>query len=62
MARRVIFVFIFIFSLLFVLSATQAISSKPYGHFLNSSAQIGLAVSLIVFFIIPADKPRQRKS
>ena len=50
------FVLILIFALVFILSYMNGISSSRYGKAMNIAGQIGLAASILLFFIFPGKK------
>jgi hypothetical protein len=56
MKKIAAFVFILFFALVFILSYMFSIPESKYGNAVNLIGQIGLGVSILIFFIIPGKK------
>jgi hypothetical protein len=61
MKRMIAFIFIFLFSLVFVVSFMFGIPGTAYGKAVNITGQVGLAIGIILFFIFPAKKDAPSK-
>ena len=62
MTRGTAFIFIVLFAILFLISCMPGIHGESYGKIMDVAAQIGLGISLLVFFILPPKKKESPKT
>ncbi|MFI5196112.1 MAG: hypothetical protein ACHQD8_03415 [Chitinophagales bacterium] len=56
MKRITAFVFIELFALVFIFSYLHIFRQSGYGNMMNITGQIGMAIYILLFFIIPGRK------
>ena len=56
MKRVTAFLFIVLFALVFIFSYLDIFIQIGYGNWMNIIGQVGMAISILLFFIIPGGK------